>query len=163
MDLIDQIYQQGDGQDYGLSLKPNISPEEPIVAFMTNLLSTLTIRSDYNGRPLAWRTPKGRIILRTHPYYCTHSDHYGRVYEYRLIEDEGSVSDGFYACTYEKGALKKDLEANLDGGNNFQFNYQQLFTSLSIGQVKELVRVGNVEKNVLGYLYLDGIWWIISS
>jgi hypothetical protein len=163
MDLIDQIYQQGDGIDYGLSLGLRINSQEPIVAFMTNFLTSLIIRSDYNGRPLAWRTPKGRIILRTHPFYSTHTDHYGRVYEYRLIDEEGSVSSGFYACVYENASFDNDIEAMLDEGTKTQLDYQQISESMSNEQAKEIIREGNVEGNTVGYLYIDGIWWLISG
>jgi hypothetical protein len=102
--LFDQIYEKGDGEDHGLTLD-NIASNEPIAEFMLNLLDSLTIRSDFNGRPRARRDPVSKkTILRTHPFYYSKPDHYGRVYEYRLILEEevgGMVSPNFYACVYD--------------------------------------------------------------
>lgn len=69
----------------------------------------IKFRCDYNRRPIVFRDPSGQKMIRWHPYYCYKGGHYGRIYEYRLLNNDWSIDPNFSAKLYD---LADDIMTN---------------------------------------------------
>lgn len=113
MDLIKDIYEKGDKKYQPKIVACSEEIDQKMIDKINGeILPKLTIRPDRNGQPQLYKTPKGRLFLRTHPYYCFEGNHYGRIYEYHLIEND-QISSKFYMYIYDTIAIMID-EVNID-------------------------------------------------
>src|SRR5271154_445748 len=98
----------------------------------------LKSRLDNNIHPIAYSI-ENYVIIRTHPFYCSKSCHYGRCYRYSIINKSDVQLYPFHLYCYEKSVTK-----SLSLTDILDISMEKIFTNIAHNIKKSTITIGDI-------------------